>query len=199
MYTLINGSGKLKDSNSKYFLDYISKDLEECNYFNIRNSKLDEIVDSMKNSISTIIAFPLYADSPSNLTIELFDYIYDNNIPIDTNIYLIINCGFREVEHNIRAVDIVKNWCRKINLNYKGSVSIGAGEVVGDTKYRIIKNKVFKDLDELKYSIENNLDIEDKMNTISLVNNWMYCTIANHNWDKGAKKNGLTKEDIRKK
>ena len=47
-------------------------------------------------------------------------------------IYCIINCGFREGEQNITALNIVKNWCDKVLIEYSGSILIGAGEVIKD-------------------------------------------------------------------
>lgn len=199
MYTLINGSGKLKNSNSEYFLRYISNGLEKCNYFNLRNSNYKEIILSIKKSDSIVLAFPLYADSPSSLTLSLLDYLYDSKIDINANLYVIINCGFREPEHNITALNIIKNWCKKMNISFYGSVLIGTGEVAGDSKYRFISKKIFKDLDDLKYCIKNNEKMGDRIHTVSLLNNFMFCTIAKHNWNKQAKTNHLKVKDIKRK
>ena len=198
MNTLINGSGKLRDSNSEYFLRYISKNLDKTKYFNLRNNDYKKIISSIKKSDNIVFAFPLYADSPSSLILSLLDYIYDNKIKIKGNVYVIINCGFREAEHNITALNIIKNWCRKMNINYNGSVLIGTGEVVGDKKYKFISKKTYKDLDILMYSIKNSKMMEDRMHTVSYLTNWLYCIIAKHNWNKQAKRNNLSLKDIRK-
>ena len=153
MYTLINGSGKLKNSNSEHFLDYVGKDLDKYEYFNLRDSDYKEVISSIKKSNDIVLAFPLYADSPSSLMLSFLDYIYDNKIEINGNIYVIINCGFREAEHNITALNIIKNWCKKMNINYNGAVLIGTGEVAGNKKYRFMSKRIYKDLDELFINI----------------------------------------------
>ena len=97
MYTLINGSQKNHKSNSRYFLDYISKYLDDYTIYNLKYDDFNEVIDSIINTDTIIIAFPLYVDSPNSLTLKLLDYIYDTNIDLSNKkLYVIINCGFRE-------------------------------------------------------------------------------------------------------
>ncbi len=179
MHVLINGSQKSKSSNSEYFLEYISKNINECTIFSLKKDSYKNIISSIKESENVVMAFPLYVDSPNTVTICFLDYIYDNNITINKNIYVVINCGFREGEHNITALNIIKNWCKKVHANYCGAVLIGAGEVAGNKKYQFISKKVFKCLNKLSNDIENNIVSKDMITTVSLLNNKLYCMIAN--------------------
>lgn len=60
MYILINGSPKYRNSNSLYFLNIISKHLEEFNLYNINKDSLNDIVESLKKSEVIVLAFPLH-------------------------------------------------------------------------------------------------------------------------------------------
>ena len=197
MYTLISGSSKTKSSNSKYFLNYISDYLEEYVIYDLKFDKYKDILDNIKLSSTIVIAFPLYADSPNSLTLKFLDYIFDNKINLsDKKIYAIINCGFKEGEQNITALNIIKRWCDKVGITYSGSILIGAGEIVGNPKYNFICKKAFKHLHKFSVSISNNEVVSDIITTMDLLNSSMYCFLANRSWNKKCKKNRLSKKDI---
>ena len=200
MYTLINGSPKSKLSNSETFLNIIGENIKEFVLYELKKDKIDSIIESIKLSDTIVLAFPLYADSPTSITLKLLDYIYDNNINIEgKNMYFMINCGFREGEQNITALDIVKNFCNKVNSRYMGGLLIGAGEIVGNKKFKIISKTATKKIIEFSNYIKNKDVCEDMITTIDFLGNRLYSMIANYSWNKTAKKHGLTKLDIRKK
>lgn len=197
MYTLINGSPKSTNSNSLYFLKRIISKLENNNLYELKKDKHEIILESIKKSETLILAFPLYVDSPSSITLSFLDYIIDNKISLkNKSIYTIINCGFREGEQNITAVNIIKNWCNKTKANYKGSIMIGAGEIVGKPKYKLISRNALKKLDIFTNAIIKNNNIQDIVTTMDILNNKTYCFLANKSWNKSGKKNNLTFYDL---
>ena len=198
MYTLINGSQKNHKSNSRYFLDYISKYLDDYTIYNLKYDDFNNIIDSIINTDTIIIAFPLYVDSPNSLTLKLLDYIYDTNIDLSNKkLYVIINCGFREGIHNITALNIIKNWTSKVNICYSGSILIGAGEIVGKEKYSYITSIATNKLKKFSKCIKKNKNIKDIITTIDLLTNRLYCMFANSSWTKKGKINNLTKDDLK--
>ena len=198
MYTLINGSSKIKKSNSGNFLNYISDYLDKYIIYNIKKDNFEDIIKSINITDTIVLAFPLYVDSPNTYTLKLLDYMYDNSIG-NKDLYVIINCGFKEGEHCITALNIIKNWCNKLNINYKGSILIGAGEIVGKTEYKFITKKARKKLKEFSLCIKDKKRSNDIITSMDLLGNKAYCFLANKSWTKKAKKNKLTKNDILKK
>lgn len=199
MYTLVNGSSKIEKSNSGSFLNYISDYLNEYVIYNIRKDKFENIIESINSSDTIVLAFPLYVDSPNTYTLKLLDYMYDNKIGLNKNLYVIINCGFKEGEQNITALNIIKNWCNKLNINFMGSILIGAGEIVGKPEYKFITRKARKKLKEFSLCIKNKKRSSDIITSMDLLNNKIYCFLANKSWSKKAKKNKLTKNNVYKK
>lgn len=198
MYILINGSQKNHKSNSRYFLDYISKYLDDYNIYDLKYDDFNEIVDSIINTDTIVLAFPLYVDSPNSLTLKLLDYIYDNNIDLSSKkLYVIINCGFREGIHNITALNIIKNWANKVNINYSGSMLIGAGEIVGKEEYSYITSISTNKLKKFSKCIKDNRISKDIITTMDLLTNRVYCMFANHSWTKKGKINNLTKDALK--
>ena len=199
MYTLINGSSKLGISNSGNFLNYISDYLDEYIIYNIRKDNFEDIIKSLNMSDTIVLAFPLYVDSPNTHTLKLLDYMYDNNIGRNKNLYIIINCGFREGKQNITALNIIKNWCNKLGINFMGSILIGAGEIVGKDAYKFITRKARKKLKEFSLCIKDKKRSNDIITSMDLLNNKVYCFLANTSWNKKARKYKLTKNDVFKK
>ena len=197
MYTLINGSPKPINSNSLYFLKIISKKIDNFKIFELKKNKYNEIIESIEKSDVIVFALPLYVDSPTSITLSFFDYIIDNNINLNNKkIYIVINCGFREGEQNITAVNIIKNWCLKVGGIYSGSIMIGAGEIVGKTKYKFISFTALKKLTSFSNSIKLKQKSKDFIITMNLLNNKMYCYLANLSWTKKGRLNNLSKQDL---
>ena len=197
MYTIMNGSPKVINSNSSYFVNMITKNLDEYNAFELKDGNYNNIIDSIGKSKTIILAFPLYVDSPTSITLSFLDYIIDNKVSLkDKSIYTIINCGFREGEQNVTALNIIKRWCEKVKATYKGSILIGAGEIVGKKKYKFISNKVLKDLKEFSNIIKEN-KTKEIVTTMNLLNDKIYCMLANLSWNKKGRLNNLTKKELK--
>jgi len=197
MYTLISGSPKSINSNSLYFLKSIITNLNDFRIFELKKDKYGQIIQSIQKSDVVVFSLPLYVDSPTSITLSFFDYIIDNNINLDNKkIYVIINCGFREGKQNITAVNIIKNWCSKVGAIYSGSIMIGAGEIVGKRKYRFISFTALKKLTLFSNSIRLKEKREDIITTMNLLNNKVYCYLANLSWTKKGILNNLSKKNL---
>lgn len=198
MYTLICGSPKIKNSNSRHFLEIISNYLDKYNIYELKSNEYSDILENIEKSEVILFAFPLYADSPSSITLSFMDYIIDNNINLKNKIvYVVVNCGFREGEQNITAVNIMKRWCQKVNAIYGSSIMIGAGEIVGKNKFKFISRKVSKNINKFINIIISKERGKDIITTMDLINNKLYCYIANYYWDKNGKKNNLSSSNLR--
>ena len=194
MYTLINCSPKIEKSNSLKFLKSIECELKDCVYKNIYKDNFDDILDSIGDKV--IFALPLYVDAPPSKLLEFMDYVIDNDIILDSNFYYVINCGFREGEQNITALNILKNWTNKIGGKYSGSLLIGAGEVVGDDRYKFITKRARKNIRLFSKNIKNN-NFFEMITTTDYINNKIFCFFANKFWSRHGKSNGLSVSDIR--
>ena len=198
MYTLISGSPKPISSNSLYFLNIIKEKLDRHVLYELKKDDYNDILDNIKLSHTIILAFPLYVDSPTSITLKFLDYIIDNKINIEgKNIYVIINCGFREGEQNITAVNIIKRWCAKTKSIYKGAILIGSGEIVGKSQYKFVSKKALKKLNDFSSYIIKKESCSDMITTMDYLNNRFYCYMANLSWSKKGKINNLSNSDLR--
>lgn len=198
MYTLINGSPKLINSNSLYFLNIVNANLERTVLYELKKDSYEDICENIKLSDTVIFAFPLYVDSPPSITLKFLDYIIDKKIDVEgKNIYIIINCGFREGEQNITGLNVMKRWCNKTKAIYKGSILIGAGEIVGKSRYKLVSKKALKKIKEFSFYVMNKKLCSDIITTMDFLNNKIYCYMANLSWNKKGKKNKLTNQQLK--
>ncbi len=133
---LIDGSPKINNSASSVLL-------EELKYFLVQG-KIDviemrlhismvseEIIKQLKSADIWIFAFPLYVDGiPGHLLsclIQIEKRINDICKKYTKNVYSIVNCGFYEGEQTKPALQILENWCFKVQLNWCGGVGVGGG------------------------------------------------------------------------
>jgi len=197
MYTLISGSPKMSQSNSMYFINILKEKINNYELFELKKHSYNNVINSMNNSDSIVLAFPLYVDSPPSLTLQFLDYIIDNQINLkDKLIYVIINCGFREGTQNTTAVNIIKRWCEKTNAKFGCSIQIGAGEIVGKKKYKFISTNALKKLNEFINIVKNYQIKPDVITTVDILNNKLYCLLANISWTNHGKKYKLSKSDL---
>lgn len=200
MYTLISGSPKLSNSNSLYFLKQISLSMDNYKIYELKKDKYEQIVDSIRKSSVVVFAFPLYVDCPTSIVLKFLDYLIDENIRLENKlVYVIINCGFREGEQNITALSIIKRWCEKVNAVYNGAVLIGAGEIVGKEEYRLVSRKALKKLRIFAKRVKKKEKSSDIITTMDILNNRLYCYLANLSWNKKCRINKLSSADIRAK
>ena len=198
MYTLISGSPKLKPSNSMTFLNKIKSTLEDYSVFELKKHNYDEILSSINESEVIVLAFPLYVDSPTSITLEFLDYIVDNKIDLkNKQVYTIINCGFRDGNQNVTAANIIEAWCKKTKAKYAGSLLIGAGEIVGNKQYQNISNKAMKSLKKFTKIIKEKEVTKNIITSVDFLNDKLFCFVANIFWTKNGKRFKQTKKDMK--
>ena len=206
----INGSPRKERSGSSYLLNELSKLLDNninAKEYYISNlikdtTLLEEIISYDK----IIFASPLYVDCFPSTMLEFMaifeDFIKDiRNLKID--MYCVVNCGFPEGDQNKTAINIMKNYCTRLNLNWRFGVGIGGGEFIAGSKdmplNSYMKKPVYKAFLSLKDDIENN----SSANTDNIIVNpnmpkFIYKLAGHIGWKSMAKKNNLKTKDLYK-
>lgn len=204
----INGSPRKEKSSSSYLLSELTSLLDnniKTKEYYISNLIKDKTLLKEITSYDKIIfASPLYVDCFPSTMLEFMaifeDFIKDkNNLKID--MYCIVNCGFLEGNQNRTAINIMKNYCTRLNFNWRFGVGIGAGGfMVGSkdtTLNSYMKKPVYNALSALKDDIEN--DFNPPIDNI-LVNpkmpKFIYKLVGNMGWKYMAKKNNLKTKDL---
>ncbi len=184
MILYLNGSPRIKKSNSDTFLNDISAN--NINY--LYKDSFRSVLKHINNTDTIVFSFPLYVDSPPSKVIEFMEYIKDNGINIkNKNFYIIVNCGFLESKHNKIACEIIKNFCLNNSAIYKGCFKIGAGEIIGKREnnflFRIISLSYYFKIKKFKKSIDNKKEV-DLSTSIHPMTKLLYILIVNMNFKK---------------
>ncbi|KOR26694.1 flavodoxin [Clostridium sporogenes] len=207
---IINGSPKKEKSNSNYLIKELTSLLD--NNIKTKEYYIDELMKD-SNLLQDVISFnkiifvsPLYADClPStmlNFMIYFEEFLKDKK-DLNIDVYCLINCGFLEGTQNNLAIDILKNYCKKVGLNWRFGVGIGGGEFMVSSKNMPLNCKmkmpVYNAFLDLKKDIENN-DSNTNNSEVILVNakmpKFIFKLAGNISWKVTAKKNNLKSKDL---
>lgn len=204
---MIDGSPKVSKSNSEYFLNILSDFIESKDIVKYKLSKKVDYEDIIKeiNTIDTLVfAFPLYVDSLPSHVLEFLIMLEENfkdNLK-GVNVYVIANCGFYEGKQNKIALNIMKCWCKKMNIKWAQGIGIGAGEMMGGLRNVPMgkgpNTNLGLALDNLAKNINENKSEDDIFTTPSMFPRFAFRLAANRFWISKANRNGLKKRDLNK-
>lgn len=208
----LNGSPKASDSNSEMNLSVIEERLDKENIIKRHtiNKKLlskDEVREIVLSDV-LIIAFPLYIDGiPSHLLEQMIilEKAYQVQEHKKTVVYVVANNGFYEGDQNEYALQMVENFCLRAGICWGQGIGIGAGEMIGQLcKEKMPVNKgplksYGKAIESLVSNIKNQT-CGEKIYTYPNFPVFLFKLIAHyHQWDGNAKKNGISKRQMRKR
>lgn len=204
---MIDGSPKVSKSNSEYFLNILSDFIESKDIVKYKLSKKVDYEDIIKeiNTIDTLVfAFPLYVDSLPSHVLEFLIMLEENfkdNLK-GVNVYVIANCGFYEGKQNKIVLNIMKCWCKKMNIKWAQGIGIGDGEMMGGLRNVPMgkgpNTNLGLALDNLAKNINENKSGDDIFTTPSMFPRFAFRFAANRFWISKANRNGLKKRDLNK-
>jgi multimeric flavodoxin WrbA len=207
---LLNGSPKKLNSEkpleicvSQTLLDILEQRFSgnnEITKLRALNASATEFADNITISDALVIASPLYSDALPSHLLRLLDEAAGIlaekalNIPV----YIIINCGYFESEHNKNSLEIFKAFCRRAGLFYARGLAIGGGGMIGEMPIEsFVWKRVSAALDELVQDIELRRSGEDIYRTPRFPR-FLYTILANLGWHKIGRKNGVAASELYK-
>lgn len=206
----INGSPRKERSGSSYLISELTKllsnNVNTKEYF-IRNLMKDSsLLEDIITYDKIVFVSPLYADCFPSTMLEFMASFEDfiktkDNIKLD--MYCMINCGFIEGTQNKTAINIMKNYCNRLNFNWRFGVGIGGGEFMKGSKdmpmNSRIKKPVYNAFLALKEDIENNSNNSvDSILVNARIPKFIFKFAGNASWKSMAKKNNLKPKDLYK-
>ena len=132
MVILLNGSLKGKRGNGYYLLGRLKEcGIGECAEKDILSAlkNVDGLADELARADALIIAAPLYVDGLPAQMLRLMEELYEKHRTAaeGLHVYVVSNLGFFESAQIRTLLDMVKNWCARMNFVYGGGVAVGAG------------------------------------------------------------------------
>ena len=149
MILMLNCSYKAKDSNTRYFLELLNKELgEEAEILSIRQvltGGFSEFVKKLEEAEAFVIGAPLYVDGLPAQAVKLLEMLMEFDLS-GKRVYVVSNLGFYEGQQICNLFDIVRNWCGRMQMVYGGGLAVGAGPMVSTLKNMPLKKGLNKDV-----------------------------------------------------
>jgi hypothetical protein len=140
---LINGSLRGKEASSLAFLEDVDRKLPDREYdktfltvrARLKGGYPQDMLQSMAAADSIIMVFPLFSYGLPGALMRLLEDYYryvqaGNGYKKGAGVYIIVNCGFPRPRTIAEAVRVIKNFCRRLSLNWRFAICIGSGPVV---------------------------------------------------------------------
>ena len=138
-----------------------------------------------------LLVFPLYADGLPVTMLNFLKVLEENPPKNKPKVNVIVNCGFIEPEQNNVCIDMVKLFCKQNTYDFNSVLSIGGGEAILGTPFKIfVKWRIKK----LAKAIYNNTP-ENLSVTMPISKN-MYLKASTNYWINYGKRNGITKSQM---
>lgn len=189
---IINGSPRSQKSNSKCYGEIFSKYYkDDIDTFSIKKNNHFEICNKIGEYNNILFVFPLYADSIPVGFLNFLKFLEENPPKHKPKINLIINCGFLEPEQNTVCIDMIKLFCKQNGYDFGSVLSIGSGEAILQTPFKVFVSWKIK---KLANSIYKN--INSSLSVTMPISKKMFIKASTQYWISYGKRNGVTKEQM---
>lgn len=142
---LINGSLRGGKASSLVFLNYINGLLDATDFnkdiLNVRAKVKEGYPENDLKTIARadaiIMVFPLFTYGIPGALMRLLEdfYLYAKDYGYNKAavVYIVVNCGFPRPEIMVELIRVMKNFCRRLSINWRFAVCIGGGPVAAMT------------------------------------------------------------------
>ena len=204
---ILNGSMRNRDGNSARFAGVLRTRLRgrigaSVEIIDLKDNMKDmkALADDLAAADKLIFCVPLYVDGLPSQVIRLME-IMESKPAGPQKIYVLANMGLYESSQMVNLFSAVKQWCERCGHEYCGGLGISAGELIGAlmktmpfgwgaTKKASISMTVFAE------AILGGRAADDLYAEPHMFPRSRYIKIANSGWDRMAKQNGLSPEEL---
>lgn len=200
---LLNGSMRSVNGNSARLARTLSERLKsETEIVDLKSylNELDRLINILDESGALVLCVPLYVDGLPSQVIKLMERMEHSSTGPE-RIYLLANMGLYESRQMDNLFGAVKQWCTKTGRRYCGGLGVSAGELMGTLMevipFRIgTTKKASQGMDRLVRAIDNAETMADIYAEPFAFPRWLYVWIANTNWNRTSRKNGIKPKDM---
>lgn len=201
---LLNGSMRNRDGNSAKLAKQLAARLDkEVEFTDLKDwlKDLPGLVKKLEDAPAIVLCIPLYVDGLPSQVIRLMETFREEYKGGRKKIYVLANMGLYESSQLVNLFSAVTQWSRKMGFEYCGGLGVSAGELIGGLmemmpfgKGPIRKSSEGMEL--LARAINSESRTYDIYAEPKGFPKWLFIKIANVNWDRTAKKNGIDPEEL---
>jgi hypothetical protein len=201
---LLNGSMRNKSGNSAKLAKQLAARLEkEVEFVDLKNwmKDMSGLVRKLEDAPAIVLCIPLYVDGLPSQVIRLMEKFEQEYKGGKKKIYVLANMGLYESSQLVNLFSAATQWSRKMGFDYCGGLGVSAGELIGGLmemmpfgKGPIRKSSEGMDL--LARAINSESKTYDIYAEPKGFPKWLFIQIANTNWNRTAKQNGLDPKEL---
>ena len=159
------------------------------------------LVRALADAAEIVLCVPLYVDGLPAQVIKLMETFEAKYCGEAKRIYLLANMGLYESGQLVSLFTAVKQWCGRMGFEYSGGLGISAGELLGTLLEEIPpetgpNRNVSSGIKRLADAIRSGGTIEDIFAEPHMFPRSLYILIANTNWNRTSKKNGIRPQEM---
>ena len=201
---LLIGSMRSQNGNSAKLARKLEKQLHgKCEIILLRNylSNLTGLFSALEGTEKFVLCMPLYVDGLPSQVIRFMENAQCHPTWSPQKVYVLANMGLYESSQLINLFSAVKQWCIKMNADYCGGLGISAGELLGvlmefsPFRFGPTRNAA-EGMSTLADAILRGAKMEEIYTEPFRFPRSLYIKIANTNWNRTAKRNGIKLDDL---
>lgn len=164
-----------------------------------RLSDLEGLCAELADVGTLVLCTPLYVDGLPAQLIRLLEHAQHH--PGPRRVYVLANMGLYESRQLVNLFSAVRLWCEQANVAYCGGLGVSAGELLGvlmeHLPFRLGPTRTLaKGMDNLADAIRRRAPLGEVYAEPCAFPRSLYIEIANRNWNRTARKNGLRPQDL---
>ena len=201
---LLNGSMRNRDGNSAKLAKQLAARLEkEVESVDLKDwmKDMSGLVKRLEDASAIVFCIPLYVDGLPSQVIRLMEKFEQEYRGGRKKIYVLANMGLYESSQLVNLFSAVAQWSRKMGFEYCGGLGVSAGELIGGLMEMIpfgtgpIK-RTSEGMDLLARAINSDSRTYDIYAEPKGFPKWLFIQIANINWGRMARKNGIDPKEL---
>lgn len=201
---LLNGSMRNTTGNSAKIARLLRKLMtKEAEIIDLKPylNDLPALVQELETAETIILCLPLYVDGLPSQVIRLMETFEQDYAGGSKKIYVSANMGLYESSQLANLFNAVRQWCSVMGFAYCGGLGVSAGELLGVLMDILPawlgpSSKAYQGMKKLVSAVEQGETVTDIYAEPFMFPRSLYIRIANTNWNRTAKKNGITPKDL---
>ncbi len=162
---------------------------------------LPGLLTALEGAETLVLCTPLYVDGLPAQVIRFLEAAQRQPCRTPRKVYVLANMGLYESSQLASLFDAVRQWCGKTGTEYRGGLGVSAGELLGTlmehAPFRLGPTRnVAEGMDRLADAIRRGTEAGEIYTEPYRFPRSLYIWIANTNWNRTAKKNGISPRDL---
>ncbi|MBQ6388176.1 MAG: NAD(P)H-dependent oxidoreductase [Mogibacterium sp.] len=201
---LLNGSMRSENGNSAKLARMLKSQLRADSVIVDLRKYLNDmtgLIRALEDAAAIVLCVPLYVDGLPSQVIRLMERCEREYKGGPKRIYLLTNMGLYESGQLVNLFSAVRQWCGKMGFMYCGGLGVSAGELLGALMEVLpFRSGPTRDtaigMERLAEAVNGKTGLGDVFAEPYRFPRSLYVFIANTNWNRTAKKNGISPKDL---